>query len=141
MVHSVKPEDIFTQWRSEYEADVMTALASLAGERMFFGTDSSSGVSGDLQSATYFSSAMEAYWGMGDTVASHAVTRSMGIPGPRPDEREGNLLAGTLGKRIEKRLGELLTRTEQLLGDERASVLTLAYALEAHKTLTGADVE
>jgi cell division protease FtsH len=140
MVSSVKPEDIFTRWRSEFEADVMVSLASLAGERMFFGADSSAGVAGDLQSATFFSSAMEAYWGMGETVASHAVTRSMGIPGPRPEEHEGNLLTGTLGRRIEKRLAELLTRTESLLAENRAEILALAYALEAHKTMTGEDV-
>ena len=52
MVSSIKPEDQFTRWRSEYESDILVALASLAGERMFFDSDSSSGVSGDLDSAT-----------------------------------------------------------------------------------------
>ncbi len=32
MVASIKPEDRFTTWRSEYEADVMVALGSLAGD-------------------------------------------------------------------------------------------------------------
>ena len=36
MVSSIKPEDQFTRWRSEYESDILVALASLAGERMFF---------------------------------------------------------------------------------------------------------
>ena len=36
----------------EREIDVMGSLASLVGERMFFEGDSSSGVSGDLESAT-----------------------------------------------------------------------------------------
>ena len=45
MVSSIPPEDQFTQWRSEYEADIMVSLASLAGERMFFDGDNSSGVS------------------------------------------------------------------------------------------------
>jgi hypothetical protein len=51
----VKPipiEEQFTSWRNEYEADAMVSLASLVGERMFFDGDSSSGVSGDLESAT-----------------------------------------------------------------------------------------
>ena len=65
MVSSIKPEDRFTSWRSEYEADVMVSLASLAGERMFFAGDSSSGVSGDLESATTIAQLMEGYWGMG----------------------------------------------------------------------------
>ena len=52
MVSSIPPEDLFTRWRSDYESDVMVSLASLAGEKMFFGGDSSSGVSGDLETAT-----------------------------------------------------------------------------------------
>ena len=48
----IPPEDQFTRWRTEYETDIMVCLASLAGERMFFGGDNSSGVSGDLDSAT-----------------------------------------------------------------------------------------
>src|SRR5262249_39931583 len=39
MVSSIKPEDQFTGWRSEHEADIMVSLASLAGERMFFDGD------------------------------------------------------------------------------------------------------
>ena len=58
MVASIKPEDQFTSWRSEYEADVMVSLASLAGERLFFAGDSSSGVSGDLESATQIATLM-----------------------------------------------------------------------------------
>lgn len=48
MVASIPPEDQFTRWRSEYEAD----MVSLAGERLFFDGDNSSGVSADLESAT-----------------------------------------------------------------------------------------
>ena len=63
MVASIPPEDQFTRWRSEYETDILVSLASLAGERMFFGNDSSSGVSGDLESATTVASFMEGFWG------------------------------------------------------------------------------
>src|SRR5207244_4474214 len=45
MVASIPPEDQFTRWRSEFEADIMVSLASLAGERIFFEGDNSSGVS------------------------------------------------------------------------------------------------
>ena len=76
MVSSIKPEDRFTSWRSEYEADVMVSLASLAGERYFFAGDSSSGVSGDLESATTITGLMEGYWGMGTTIASQAARRA-----------------------------------------------------------------
>src|SRR6202020_1117348 len=83
MVSSIKPEDQFTRWRSEYESDILVALASLAGERMFFESDSSSGVSGDLDSATTVASYMEGYWGMGRTVSSSQAARRLegGTPG------------------------------------------------------------
>ena len=145
MVRSVKPEDQFTRWRSEYEADIMVSLASLAGERLFFGGDNSSGVSGDLESATTVATLMEGYWGMGKTVASHGVTHRVGIggggrPGPGDDDDQRDLLKGNLGERIEDNLTDLLDRAEALLKEHRAEVLRLAHALETHKTIAGEDV-
>ena len=49
MVGSIEPEDQFLTWRSEHESDILVFLASLAGERMFFEGDNTSGVSGDLE--------------------------------------------------------------------------------------------
>jgi cell division protease FtsH len=144
MVRSVKPEDQFTRWRSEYEADIIVSLASLAGERMFFGGDNSSGVSGDLESATTVAMMMEGYWGMGQTVTSHGVTHKVGIGGGgRPggsDEDQRELLKGNLGERIEDNLGGLLERAERLLTGHRAEVMRMAHALETHKTIAGEDV-
>ena len=82
MVASIPPEDQFTRWRSEYEADILVSLASLAGERMFFDGDSSSGVSGDLESATAVASFMEGYWGMGHTVSSYSTARRLEVGSP-----------------------------------------------------------
>jgi cell division protease FtsH len=145
MVSSIKPEDQFTRWRSEYEADIVVSLASLAGERMFFGGDNTSGVSGDLESATTVATLMEGYWGMGRTVASHGVTHKVGIggggrPGGGADDDQRDLLRGSLGERIEEHLAELLERTDALLVENRAEVLRLAHALETHKTIAGEDV-
>ncbi|MEM7273544.1 MAG: AAA family ATPase [Actinomycetota bacterium] len=146
MVSSIKPEDQFTRWRTEYEADIIVALASLAGERMFFGGDNSSGVSGDLESATTIAALMEGFWGMGGTVSSHAVSRRLQIGGggmPRPgsdDDKERDPLSGPLGDRIETSLNQLLADAEQLLRDNWYEVLAVAHALETHKTLSGEDV-
>ncbi|MEM9566127.1 MAG: AAA family ATPase, partial [Actinomycetota bacterium] len=129
MVSSIKPEDQFTRWRTEYEADIIVSLASLAGERMFFDNDNSSGVSGDLESATTIAALMEGYWGMGSTVTSHAVSRGLQIGGggmPRPgedDDRERDPLDGPLGARIENNLARLLDEAEQLLRDNWFQVL------------------
>jgi hypothetical protein len=51
------------------------------------------------------------------------------------------MLAGTLGRRIEGKLDELLHRTQQLLADNRTAVLAVAHALETNKTVTGEDIE
>jgi cell division protease FtsH len=138
MVSSVKPEDRFTSWRSEFEADVMVALASLAGERLFFGGDSSSGVSGDLESATTIAGLMEGYWGMGSSIASKAARRQAS---PWPGQGGDDLLQGEAGKKVEERLHELLDRTRELLEHNRPQVFAIAHALESHKTLSGEDVE
>ena len=145
MVSSIKPDDLFTQWRSEYEADVMVSLASLAGEKMFFDGDSSSGVSSDLEGATQIATFMEGYWGMGSTVSSHGVTHRVGIGGGgRPgagQQKEKDLLKSGLGERIEENLGSLMQRTEELLAQNWFEVLAVTHALETNKTLTGDDIK
>ncbi|MBA3432448.1 MAG: AAA family ATPase [Actinobacteria bacterium] len=146
MVASIPPEDQFTRWRSEYEADIMVSLSSLVGERQFFDGDSSSGVSGDLEGATRIATLMEGYWGMGQTVASHGVTHEVGIGGGgRPGKGEGknehDILESGLGQRIESKLTELMERTDKLVDDNRLKILAVAHALETRKTVTGEDVE
>ncbi|MEU7897784.1 AAA family ATPase [Nonomuraea sp. NPDC049152] len=151
MVASIKPEDQFTRWKSEHEADIMVSLASLAGERMFFGDDNSSGVSGDLMSATYLVGLMESHWGMGTGIASLPALQELGIhagkamrgqPGAQeqsPAPREG-VIPEHLSERVEFNLVRLLEQTEELLREHRREVLCLAHALETHKTLNGEDV-
>jgi cell division protease FtsH len=144
MVASIPPEDPFTRWRTEYEADIMVSLASLAGERIFFEGDNSSGVSGDLEGATMIATMMEGYWGMGSTVASHGVTHQVGVGGGgRPGKGDGkdDLLDTNLGERIEDHLEELLERTHRMVETHRLQILAVAHALETHKTVTGEDVE
>ncbi len=148
MVASIPPEDQFTRWRSEYETDILVSLASLAGERMFFSNDSSSGVSGDLESATTVASFMEGFWGMGSTVSSYSTAKRLevGSPGggvggrkkkgqdPEADVRRA------LADRIEDSLNGLLGQVQEIITENRDHVLSLAHALETHKTLTGDDV-
>jgi cell division protease FtsH len=139
----VKPipiEEQFTSWRSEYEADVMVSLASLVGEKMFFGGDSSSGVSGDLANATTIALAMEGLWGMGGQYGSYAATRAPHDAHPVADGNDRNVLETALGRRAESHLGDLADRTGTLLADNRANVLAVSHALELHKTISGQDV-
>jgi cell division protease FtsH len=146
MVKGIPPEDQFTRWRNEYETDIFVSLASLAGERMFFEGDSSSGVSGDLESATLVATNMEGTWGMGSTVSSHAMSRRLdtGTPGggglPPGQREDPGMVRHRLADRIENNLAAMLERTAALLREHRRDVLVLAHALETHKTLTGEDV-
>jgi ATP-dependent Zn protease len=143
MVASIPPEDQFTTWRSHYESDIYVSLASLAGERMFFDGDSSSGVSGDLESATAVATNMEGIWGMGSTVSSYSTSTQLGLGTPGgPSKGEKNELNArrALADRIEDNLAEMLERTTAILKENRREVLALAHALETHKTLTGEDV-
>jgi cell division protease FtsH len=148
MVASIPPEDQFTRWRSEYETDILVALASLAGERMFFGDDSSSGVSGDLESATTVASFMEGFWGMGSTVSSYSSAKRLEVGSPGGGQGGRNKkgqdpeaeMRRALADRIEDNLSTLLGRVEQIITDCRGQVLCLAHALETHKTLSGDDV-
>ncbi len=144
MVASIPPDDQFTRWKSEYKADILVSLASLAGERAFFGGDNSSGVSGDLESATTVASFMEGHWGMGSTISSHASNRrfEVGAPGGRKGEKGKGApdLRQALGDRIEDNLRTLLGEAERILAKNRNKVLALAHALEIHKTISGDDV-
>ena len=150
MVSSIKPEDQFTRWRSEYQSDILVALASLAGERMYFDSDSSSGVSGDLDQATTVASYMEGYWGMGKTVSSAASSRRLeaGTPGggnraaapAGGGDAHGPSPFGRLADRIEDNLSVLLDQVEMILRENERHVLALAHALETYKTLSGEDV-
>ena len=146
MVASIPPEDQFTRWRTEYESDILVSIASLAGERMFFSGDSSSGVSGDLESATSVASLMEGFWGMGSTVSSYSTAKKMEVGAPgghggKKGEDPEAIMRRALADRIEDKLGEMLDRVESLLKENRRQVLALAHALEIHRTLTGDDVE
>src|SRR5580700_2559456 len=148
MVASIPPEDQFTRWRSEYETDILVSLASLAGERMFFNNDSSSGVSGDLESATTVASFMEGFWGMGSTVSSYSTAKRLEVGSPGGGQGGRNKkgqdpeaeMRRALADRIEDNLNGLLVRVEEIITADRDQVLSLAHALETHKTLSGDDV-
>ena len=146
MVASIKPEDQFLTWRSEYESDILVSLASLAGERMFFEGDNTSGVGSDLEQATSVATHMEAVWGMGSTVSSYIASTklSTGTPGGRgAGNREDPeaVARRALADRIEDHLAQSLVHAEDILRDNRILVLAIAHALESHKTLSGEDVE
>jgi ATP-dependent Zn protease len=141
-VSSIPPEDRFVDWRSEHDADLMSSLASLVGERMFFEGDNSAGVGGDMMNATALAALMEGYWAMGGSIVSHAVTKANLRRGSQPIEtgEDRNMWDGEFGRRIEAKLEELAERTKELLEENRRHVLAVGHALETVKTITGEDV-
>jgi ATP-dependent Zn protease len=146
MVKPVKPEDQYVTWRSEFEADIQVFLASLAGERMFFDEDNSSGVSADLEGATTIAAQMEGYFGMGTTVSSLAAGQRLqiGTPGGRgkgTQEEAEAIARRMLADRIEDNLSRLLLQTAETLRENERYVLAVSHALETHKTLSGEDIE
>jgi cell division protease FtsH len=140
-VASIPPEDQFVEWRSERETDVMTFLASLAGERLFFDGDHSTGVGGDMRGATTIATQALAYYAMGDTIASRSVTLAT-LQRAQPVEtgQDRALFDSTFGRAVDAKLQELYERTWELLEQNRAEILAVAHALEIHKTLTGDDI-
>lgn len=137
MVKPIAVEDRFTRWRTEYESEVMTFLASLAGERMFFEGDNSSGVSNDLRMATQIVASMEGVYGMGE-----GITSWLGLPqgstwqSPDPTDK----VVGHLHERVEARLRELYDRTWEVLDRHREDVLAVAAALYERRTISGEEV-
>ncbi|HEY5579309.1 MAG TPA: AAA family ATPase [Acidimicrobiia bacterium] len=134
MVKPISLEDRFVLWKTEYETEIKTFLASLAGERMFFENDSSAGVSADLRAATQIVALMEGVYGMGE-----GVTSLMGLPQtsvwqtPDPTEK----VVGRMADRIETRLREMYDEVWGLLDQNRDKVLAVADALEEHRTISG----
>jgi ATP-dependent Zn protease len=140
-VSPIPVEDQFVQWRSEREIDVMTFLASLAGERIFFDGDHSMGVGGDMRAATALSTQDLAFYAMGDTLVSRSVTLAA-IRGAQPVETgtDRALFDSEFGRAVDARLRELYDRVWVLLEQNRTEVLAVAHALEVHKTITGDDI-
>ena len=136
MVKNLLAEDRFTQWKSEFETDIMVSLASLAGERMFFDDDNSSGVTGDLRSATAVAALMEGVWGMGEQYVSYTVSQTGG-------GQPGNPAAATVARRqdeVNRHLTHLYDRTWTILDEHRDDVLRIAAVLEEKKTISGDEV-
>jgi len=137
-VSRIPLDEQFTNWRSTFESDILVSLASLAGEREFFDGDSSSGVSGDLRSATRIALAMEGSWGMGGRVASFDADRGSEADTMRV---HGDMLRGHVGEAVEKRLRDLLERACRIIRENHFEVLAIAHALETFKTITGDDID
>jgi ATP-dependent Zn protease len=137
LVSPIPVEDRFVQWRSEYQTDVMVSLASLAGERIFFGGDNSAGVGGDMGSASRMAGAMEGAWAMGKRLTAlgnvHFDMSGRSIP----------VSAATIRARpeeVEAILQELYEEVYKLLEGHQEQVLAVAARVVEKKTISGDEV-
>ena len=130
MVSSRPTEDLYTRWRSEYRIDIAVALSSLAGERLFFDGDSTSGVAADLDQATRLAALMNGRWGMGQRISSLSSLLDVGVRDAAEHTQH----------QVDELLEEIFAEVTQLLVRDRHLVLSLAHTLECDQTLAGVDV-
>jgi predicted trehalose synthase len=64
----------------------------------------------------------------------------LGAPGGGKPNESRQDMRRALADRIEDNLSQLLTKSEELLRENRNQVLSVAHALETYKTLSGNDV-
>jgi hypothetical protein len=91
---------------------------------------------------------MEGFWGMGSTVSSYSTAKRLEVGSPGGGQGGRNKkgqdpeaeMRRALADRIEDNLNGLLARVREIIHTDRDRVLSLAHALETHKTLSGDDV-
>jgi len=141
-VSPIPLEDRFVQWRSEVEIDVMTFLASLVGERLFYEGDHTQGVGGDMAAATAIVTRSMLSHAMGNQLRAYngSMLANSGLLVAGVPLVQGLSWEGSIAEEVERHLGELYARTEQLLARHRDDVLAVTHALEVHSTISGDDV-
>ena len=146
MVASIPPEDQFTQWRSEYEADIMVS-PGLAGRRADVLRRRQ--LVGRVRRPRDRHRDRHAAWRATGAWATHRrrPTRSRQAARRRQADRPTttrprHASRPSLGRRVEDKLQRAATSAPSGCSCEnRSTVLAVAHALETHKTLTGDDIE
>lgn len=124
-----KPEEeIHTRTKDELLDRIKISLGSRAAEELFLGIQMS-GVTSDLQSATYHAAMMVGAYGMDESYFSYLL---FGLQG---------LSAGDIKPRIEAILQEQYRQVKQLLEHNREAVIAIAEALILRNELTDLDVK
>jgi ATP-dependent Zn protease len=118
-------------WRSTQEDEVVTYLASLAGERHFYGGDNSAGVGGDMRGSTTIVMSSLGFAAMGKTLVSHSVFNVV----------EGDRWKTSFGDAVEEKMQELFKRAQALICENERWVMAISHALERYHTITGEDID
>jgi ATP-dependent Zn protease len=113
---AIEKEERFSSWRSEEFAKLIWTLGAMAAERVFYG-ENSTGVGGDLESATTRAAWMVGVCGMGP----EPVDLSDKVPALELEEREKEIMDRY--DRIGQRIMNRVSNGSALQGDPIASVL------------------
>jgi ATP-dependent Zn protease len=113
---AIEKEERFSSWRSEEFAKLIWTLGAMAAERVFYG-ENSTGVGGDLESATTRAAWMVGVCGMGP----EPVDLSDKVPADELEERETQVMDRF--DRIGQRLMNRVSNGNVMMGDPIASVL------------------
>jgi ATP-dependent Zn protease len=113
---AIEKEERFSSWRSEEFSKLIWTLGAMAAERVFYG-ENSTGVGGDLESATTRAAWMVGVCGMGP----EPVDLSDKVPADELEEREKEVMDRF--DRIGQRLMNRVSNGSAMQGDPIASVL------------------
>jgi ATP-dependent Zn protease len=113
---AIEKEERFSSWRSEEVAKLVWTLGAMAAERVFYG-ENSTGVGGDLESATTRAAWMVGVCGMGP----EPVDLSDKVPADEVEEREQELMDRF--DRIGQRIMNRVSNASAMQGDPIAAVL------------------
>ncbi|HEY9289591.1 MAG TPA: AAA family ATPase [Candidatus Dormibacteraeota bacterium] len=151
---AVEAEESFLKFRSRLAGEVRWGLGSIAVERVFYG-ENTSGVSGDLASATREAAFMVGLYGMGpDRVNDEDSLRSEMIgyrliaqsAGLQPPQGDPNPVAAILQQRDKARdvaqiLGSAYVDCWRLMIKNKEAIDRLAHVLIEKKELVGREID
>ena len=115
---AIEKEERFSSWRSEEVAKLVWTLGAMAAERVFYG-ENSTGVGGDLESATTRAAWMVGVCGMGPEPVD--LSGNENVPADDVDEREQELMDRF--DRIGQRIMNRVSNASAMQGDPIAAVL------------------
>jgi ATP-dependent Zn protease len=151
---AVEAEESFLKFRSRLAGEVRWGLGSIAVERVFYG-ENTSGVSGDLASATREAAFMVGLYGMGpdrrndedslraEMIGYRLIAQSAGLQAP---QGEPNPVAAILQQRDKARdvaqiLGSAYVDCWRLMTKNKEAIDRLAHVLVERKELVGREID
>lgn len=123
-------ESKLTYTKSDYEKDIMLCYGGMVAERMMFG-ENTSGVSGDLGTATITANFMVTKFGMSDDFGPISIDQEYFTKAPLEEQ------AGII---IQCMLKDLFHKTELLLLEHKDALIALSDALIEKETLYSDEV-